>query len=763
MSLPPIKITVGVPQIEATQDLHPPVKTGAKTPLAWQQYASDFCLEEENQYTGIHAAGGSGKTTFAIYHSIAIKETKKELRKFVFLAPMTTICASYAKENEFMYKGKSKEWEADRFGSDKEVTHGELSSATFLRKVLFNKSGPIVSVAVTHQGWIQFWKKLNPKEKERLLQNIVIYVDECHHCKPTDKKRRPTELGLFIKEVLEIDNSSCTLILMTATWFRGDGKDIIPRIFEKRFSHYLLPYEEYMKILGIKHFNFDYAAYDKDPLPLIIKAIKRHKDKCHIIVLPPTTNTENQTFRNGKTLGIYMEQLKPLFKPGRILDLITPETQEENKKLLIKNPKDYDLVIACRLMVEGTDWPPAAVVHNTSFKKSPLMYYQITARLFRRYKGKDEIWSYTYLDRTIFEGNAREVFTDRLNILLLNMLMAGHLEPIQIPLLPRANLQKNHGRKKASLMEIMGKEYYDEFMQDIIKEYDFIDSNLRDRSKEIMYKKIKKLTEARYKKDEFLRENVSLNDLKAAAVGYFFRAFLIVKGNDGSERKKLNIAFLRKEGSFDKIWKKTGVDSIGSLVLGTKEPIDDGQMRHLLKKYDENKETRRREFESWGELAVEKSEKETEAKRAFNEIKLTEPKPRAKKDENVIGKWVKFTVPHKWKPDGKSIEGSSEQYGLVTVQMKNEITINFYKDKIVVENNQIVLKGSKKDYVFIEGNKGNYWKVPHSKPPSFETSKKFRGLYLFENPSDLYCSGRKLVKKIQVKIPVDWITETLNI
>lgn len=764
MNYPSTKISYKLEKEKVSHmNSHPPLKSGVKIPFRWQEEASKDCIK--NQYEVVHAAGGSGKTTFAVYNSIVLKKSNKEIRKFVFTAPMTTICDSYAKENnEFLHEGEVERWKARRFGSDQEIGLG-YSSASYLKDVLFNKSGPAVSVSVTHAGWIQFWKKLNYREKKRLLQNIVIYIDECHHCKPEDSKGRPTELGIFLKEVLEIDNYSCSLILLTATFFRGDLKDILPKGYEKKFKHYHLPHKEYMDILKIKYFNFDYVAYDEGPpygpLNHIEKTIKKHPDKVHIIALPAT----GDLYRNEETLDIYIERLKTLFKPDRILDLITPETQDENKRLLIDNPEGYDVAIACRLFIEGTDWPPAAVVHNTNFKRSALMYTQIVARLFRRYENKegvkkDAIWCYTYLQRSCFEGKAREIFSDRLNILFLSILMAGHLDPIQIPLLPNAPFQKTHGKKEASLLEIMDKQFYEDFMSDIIKEYDFISSDLRNKSKEIMYKKIKKITEKHYNEDEFLRENVSLSNLKSAAVCYFYKIFLNVKGDDEEIRKKINISFIREEGNFDKIWEKIDVDSIGSLVYGTKEPIDNDQMEGLLDYYDKYMESRRRDFESWGENAVEE-EIAAQAQRATGiSIELTKSPPKPKVTKDITGQWIKFTAPHKWKPNGKCIDGPSEQFGFVTGNAGDEIEINFYKDEIVIENNQVILKQLKRNYVY----RGSHWGPPHYiKPPSLETPKKHYKLYLFENPNDLYLQGRKLVKKVQVKIPVDWITETLNI
>lgn len=737
------------------KDIGPP-KSNVKTPLKWQERASKCCLKNQNVI--VHAAGGAGKTTFAVYNSIVLKKDKKKIRKQVFLGSMTTICDSYAKENnEFIYRGKSEQWEARRFGSDLETGQG-YSSASFLRDILFNKAGPPISISVTHAGWVQFWDKLNFKEKKRLLQNIVIYIDECHHCKPEDNKG-PTKLGEFLKEVLEIDNPTCSLILMTATFFRGDLKDILPKGYEKKFERFYLSHEEYMNILKIEHFNFDYIAYKGKipygPLEEITERIKKHQNKKHIIVLPNT----NDLYRNKDTFGIYMDRLKTLFKPNRILDLITEETQTENKKLLIDHPEDFDVAIACGLFVEGTDWPPATVMHNTNFRKSALRYTQISGRLFRRYKGKDEIWCYTYLQQSCFEGKAREIFSDRLNILFLSILMSGNLDPIQIPLLPNASLQKNHGRKKASLLEIMGKQFYEKFMSAVIKEYDFMPSDLRNKSKEIMYKKIRKITEKFYKEDKELRKSVNLNDLKSAAVCYFYRICLTVKG-DEELKKKINISFIRKEG-FDKIWLKTDVDSIGSLVLGTKEPLDKKQMRVLFKCYNDFMEMRKRDFESFGEYAREENIAAAQTWRTQRaSIKLTKrpPEPEVKKD--ITGQWIKFTAPHKWKPNGKCIQGPSEQFGLVTTHAGNEIEINFYRDKITIINDQITLKRLKKDYVY----RGHYWGPPHfTKAPSLETPKKFYNRYLFENPEDLYLSGRRLIKKVQIKIPVNWVTETLTI
>jgi len=304
-------------------------------PRPWQKELTSYSMEA-GRYLQVHAPGGCGKTTWAAYNSVIESIHTKNSRKFLFMAPMTTICDSFAKPVQFTYEGKNIEWDVlYRYGSDP-----QFQNIRELKKFLslsVDQKHPMYSAAVTHQGWIHFWGDLKKEEKKKFLQNITIYIDECHHC--TEEK---TKLGLFLTDVLKLNVSTCKLILMTATMFRGDENDIIPKRYQSRFKSWLLQFEEYMEILQIKEFNFDYIGYDDDPLDLIEGVIRKHRDKKHVIVLPDT----GQRFRKDETTFYkYMGRLLTLFHSDRILDLITESKQKHNKEMLKDHPEKFDVII----------------------------------------------------------------------------------------------------------------------------------------------------------------------------------------------------------------------------------------------------------------------------------------------------------------------------------------------------------------------------------------------------------------------------------
>lgn len=717
-------------------------------PLSWQNNLSNFC-KTGGRYIQVIAPGGCGKTTWATYNSIVESVDTDNSRKMLFMAPMTTICDSYSQALYVNYKGKKRKWNiSHRYGSGPTMESIRKIKVFLSTKIV--PGIPIMSAAsVTHNGWVQFWDSLNLKNKKKLLQNVTIYIDECHHSKNDEDK---TRLGSFLRDVLDINNSTCKIILMTATMFRGDEKDIIPKEYQKKFKSWNLPFEDYMKILQIDRFNFDYIAYDKDPLDLIINVMKKHIDKKHIVVLPAT----KRRFRNKDTFKRYMEIFKKMFKPERILDLVTRETQDENKPLLKKRPEDYDLVVACNIMIEGSDWPPAAVLHNTRVTQSILLQTQISYRLFRGYYNKDEIWVYSYLPKEIFTDGVRKVFSDRLNFLVFQILMSEQCQPLKIPLLPSSPYHKTHNTHKGyqvPLSSIIPDVSFINLIEQISSAHDLEYHKLG--YEKWMKRRFKKLALAFYK-EHGLKEHVSEKNFIEYVYKKVFRIDQIARGKK-EDIDKIDLSFMRKKANFDKVWEKT--DLLGSFVMGTKEPISKEDMEYLrkfCKEYFEN--LRIQASETTYEEALERYEKEEKIE---IDRKIVSAAESLSITENYIGKWIQFDAPEKWKPNGKCFENSSKQYGLVISQNEEEVEINFYIGAISLdEENRIVLSIEKKKginkYIYC----GNYWRPPGIGAP-YNMSTKLLKKYFFENPNDLY-GGRKPVPKIRVKIPVSWITKTLT-
>lgn len=722
-------------------------------PLSWQNTLSDFC-KENGRYIQLNAPGGCGKTTWAAYNSVVESIDTDNSRKMLFLAPMTTICDSYSETLYFNYKGKKRKWNVShRYGSG-----SNMESIRMIKEFLSIKVVPGISImsaaSVTHQGWVQFWDSLTLKEKKKLLQDVTIYIDECHHCKNDENKEDiylDTRLGSFLRDVLDINNSTCKIILMTATMFRGDEKDIIPKKYQKKFKSWNMSFEDYMEILQIDKFNFDYVAYDKDPLNLIISVMKKHIDKRHIVVLP----AKGIRFRNEETLKRYMESFEKIFKKERILDLVTPETQEKNKPLLKKKPEDYDLIVACNIMVEGSDWPPASVLHNTRLAQSVLLSTQISFRLFRRYDKKNEIWVYNYLPEEMFTDGVRKVFSDRLNFLVFQILMSEHCQPLKIPLLPHSPYRKKHNiyrEYQVPLSSIVSANSFIDLIRQINSAHDLEYHELG--YKKWMKRRFKKLALEFYR-EHGLKKHISEKSFIEYVYKKVFRIDQIARGKK-EDVDKIDLSFMRKKGDFDKVWEKT--DLLGSFVMGTQEPINKEDMEYLRKfcdKYFENLKIQA--SETTYEEALERYEKEEKIE-IDRKIVTT---GNSSEIEDYRGKWIQFDVPEGWKPNGKCFNGSLKQYGLVISQNEEEIEINFYMGDISLDQeNRILLTIEKKKGISKHIYCGNYWR-PLGVGHPYNVSTKLLKKYFFENSNDLY-GGRKPAPKIQIKIPVKWIVRTLT-
>lgn len=719
-----------------------PLNKSVLIPLIFQDEALGFGVSL--RYVIFRAPGGCGKTILAILISMDEAILTKNTRKHLFVAPTIEInenfCNFQGQKIIILHKGKERTWvvpQENKFNSDNKLSIKGLK-AFFLsdsKGYLYNErylTGPYATA--THSGLVKIWNTLTDTEKRIALKNLTLHIDECHHSKsnPLDS----TRLGEFVRDVCEINEPTCNLNLYTATFFRTDRGKIVPDSLKHKFKKWSILLQQYLSIINIEKFNFRFTHYKKDPLEQIIGYMLEHKDQKHIVILPDMKNR----FRDKNTLTKYLNRFCEIFQPSRVLDLVTEKTQKENKALLRKNHEGFDVVISCKIFHEGYDWPPASVLHNTSYSISQVRFTQIMFRIFRKYPNKKEIWLYIYVPPPQETNNLQELYSNKLNLFLTSIIMSEFCLAIKIPLIPTAPLYKDK-RSYTRLYEIMDEEIYTDLKRTIITSFDY---NREKDNPEKIELLLEVISEDFYKHVE---QYLTLKDFILAVKTLFIRLIRLAQNKSIED---INIDLIREEG-FDKIWK---IEKIGCIVFGTKKSLT---QKDLIELKDIMEKALLIDIEKEGRVLEEKLTQDHIVKRVLIQKPLQEI-------TDIVGQWITFEIPPK-KVIKPVIKGEYSNHVRVLEQNELYLKVAIYKGKIVIENKRItlivnpglILKDREEKFIYND----NFWRsvyIPSRVTPSNTAPGIILKYFLFEGN---VFKGRKKAPYIIRKIPYDWIKYTL--
>jgi hypothetical protein len=447
----------------------------------------------------------------------------------------------------------------------------------------------------THQNFIGTWMCLTPEEKRIALKDLILFIDECHHVCFDEKVAEMTNIGQILTEMLDINEPSCEIGLMTATYFRNDKKEILKGLHKDEFTKYVLRWDEYYPTLGIKDFTFDFVIYKEDPLDLICRALMQEPDHFHLVILPHT----GDAFRIAETKELYYSRFQKIFPDYTILDLVEPNTQDANFRRLNANPSQYHVVLACDLFNEGTDWPPCDRLHNAAYSSDPSLprLAQIIGRTLRKYEGKDSIVIVNYV-HTDPEEDIRSYFTDHFNALMVSMMIDEMFRPIELPALPRTSKAQEEP-EKVSLIEILDDNKYVQFIEELTLKCESLGVGLKDPQ---LVKGLCRTIAISYWDPKYAeKHNVSLDSFITAACAIVLRAKALTYAGGMHEKVEkiipMDLSVIREE--FDKIWlKDTGN---GDLIFGTMEPLSDECFKDIREVIDRRLTTNTEDNLLWAE------------------------------------------------------------------------------------------------------------------------------------------------------------------
>lgn len=546
-------------------------------------------LGRSAQYFMSQAPGGSGKSLLQVM--LAQADIEDTGNKQLILVPKNHIHHGFFDDEciEFVLPGETKpsRWSVrDNFcsTSKNDVKTKRLKEFLLTDIRELRQEGRLAAIA-THKAMVAAWAKMRPEERKRALRHVSFRVDEGHHISNVfhdndlslfNLKDREailddaTRLGVFIQYVLRHGDETVKVHLATATFFRGDRRTILSQRFKTDFVHYYLPWDEHYQTLGIERLTFDYLNYDGDPTDLLLGVVERQPREHHLIIIPALT----RRYRTHETLGRIMSGLTGIFPKDRVLDLVTPVTQEAHKRLLHDAPEHFRAVVACRLFDEGTDWVPCTRMHNTdACESSVTLAVQRFFRPLRHHPRKKDVRIYNYLPDLSDEmtlDEKRAVLSNRFNAFLASIVTQGELMPCLVPL---STSGKKAKKRRRSLQEVYGEDY-SMVMADLLKGYEMVE----DKTDSAKVEGVADSVLARYE----IPDDIDEADLRHALLSQLLR-IATPKSMEITAKalapEGIDAESIRVQG-FDKVWKK--ISPLPSVIcLGTCN-IDLSVVRELL-------------------------------------------------------------------------------------------------------------------------------------------------------------------------------------
>jgi hypothetical protein len=383
------------------------------------------------------------------------------VQKQLFIAPQLDIGNNFSEYKIKHIKVDNKEYEW-------EITHNfcknNKMSVNNLKKFLLsspdcsaykkkNKIGGITAVC-TSACFSSAWKILTQKQKFKSIINLSVRIDEAHHVMGVSTNAEQNRLGDFVKFAL--DNNGC-VHLTTATFFRADNQPIIDIDYLPKFSKYTVPFLQHWECLGLASLTQEYRTYTdaQDLKQQILQDIRDNPDQKPMIIVPATGIGYFQDKKlKKKWVKQLVLELEELFGIGKVLDLVSSDTQKQHKKRITSDVQDFSCVVTCAIGREGTDWMACNKVHNTTVDNSVGLAIQKLGRPMRSYKGKTSITMVNYFpEMPSWDSDREEIrgaLSDRYNAVIVASMMNDNFCPIGMPAKIKKKYEPLETNKKSS-------------------------------------------------------------------------------------------------------------------------------------------------------------------------------------------------------------------------------------------------------------------------------------------------------------------------
>ena len=407
----------------------------------------------QNEQLGvINAPTGSGKSI--VIASIAWKKAANNNKKVIICVPETLIASSFGKNIKVkLTDGTKIDWNPKTNLCNQKGIKTIEELVSFLSTKGNNDINERIIICC-RQTLVMCWEKFR---NEKFWNNLILVVDEAHHVQQNSNR---------IGEVVEKLSHKNDIVLVTATFFRGDKQQIISAELASKFSKYSLPLDVWInQMQHFKNFSYDFVfGSDTDKTTNYLSSVKNCIDslfssshKKIIIYIPHRRNKMKTDCKKNEVRSI-VEMLASKFSAKKIktndhgiielinekgekykiLDLVSEENRHARKDYfsgvvdgvnINKEPNALDCIISLNMFKEGCDWEFANGMIITGVKESVTDLVQMVGRVIRDKQGKPTA-KIMHIMPLMLDDEIENKLNTYFKLMAVNMLMENAMNPI---------------------------------------------------------------------------------------------------------------------------------------------------------------------------------------------------------------------------------------------------------------------------------------------------------------------------------------------
>lgn len=363
------------------------------TKRKWQEKSVSALSVVKHSNINANVAAGKTLTSKWIIHE-KLKHDKE--LKVIIVAPRKNILHNFEKE-EYMQDadGNIFHWKIIHRGT---INDNDVNN--FLSDFLECKNTHIHNriATITHQSLL--------KVDLSTFSNVLLVLDEAHHAETTDKN----QIGNVLNYILEnTEKQNLQTILMTATPWRTDGKDIIPEkysnLYENSTFNYSI-YEYFQDSKYIEDFQYSFRMSETTYQEQLNLELENYQKNDKVIIFVPISVSSDSLKTSRKDVlacyraisGVENPQIK-LRKDGvtevmrgneiiQVIDLVDKDKKLRKQRLsyINDNKNDaskIDIILNMKIFEEGSDYPLANRIIMIGKNNSVLNIIQRIGRALR--------------------------------------------------------------------------------------------------------------------------------------------------------------------------------------------------------------------------------------------------------------------------------------------------------------------------------------------------------------------------------------------
>ena len=404
-----------------------------------------------NRFMIVRQPPGAGKSA-TIKFAFAEQLEKNPDLKILIAIPQNIIGSSFGIDYLEYPNGKKITWKLDPLNDLTLEYEAKVKRIIkFLNKDTFAKGIQERILLCSHAGLVRAYQKM----KKTSFKNTIVIIDEAHHVQASGEDVTFNNLGHIVKKIINSKDKTCGLWFTTATYFRGDGVNILSKEDEEKFETYFLPLDEYFESLKyIRSYSYNfipyYGLFPKKEIQILLKNKER---QIKTIVYVPCIGRLWAEKNKKETVNKLKKSIQEVWKDANILDLVTENGREKRKKMLMDNKysSNIDVVLAVHLLDEGTDWPEVEQVLDLAPSNSLRIQHQRLGRLLRDMSHKKHLYYYVFFPFVVDFNNVEEcrfILSKNFTALSASFILEENISPVKLPKLKKKKGEKDENKKE---------------------------------------------------------------------------------------------------------------------------------------------------------------------------------------------------------------------------------------------------------------------------------------------------------------------------